>query len=724
MPNVLEVQIVGDLSDLQKKFVEAKKLQADYTASIEKTSSELKESISVTNGYKKAIDDLNSAYKNGSVSSKDYSKQLANLKRDEKESTVATADLRKELANLKREQKDLGGSFDTAGKKVANGGNALMQFSRIAQDAPYGIIGIGNNITATVEAFGHLQKSTGSTGGALKALAGSIVGSGGILLAVSLLTTALTYMSQNGITVSDVVAKLSGNFNKARKSAQDLNVEAVKGSKEQISTMNAYVATAANVNLSMSDRLIAVKKLQDEYPAYFGNLTKEQILNGNVANAVAGVTKALIAKAKAAALVDKIVKLSEEEAKAQNEVNNIVAKSAKIYSLTAKEAFDLSKLINEQVRLGKSNTDQLLSLGDSLGYNTVQMAALATAANDINGLFTDLGGNLAKNRKEQDDLTESLNKTTGAYIKLDKEKDPKGKKKLERSADIIPFKTALQPVLDVEKTTSALLEVRNEYGKLQEKIVNFSEIPPVKISPVTLVTDQFIKDLTKLEGLMADYKAITGETLTLPAVITTDYVNSLENALKTTKLFANGAGAAMGALGSQLASELATGNAALDAFVGSVIQGLAQVAAAQLTGLIAKQAVATTSLATDAAVSTGNAITAATSTAAATGPAAAFVLPALVGAAIGFIAASFAGIKFAHGGIVPGGSFTGDKIPAMLNSGEAVMNQQQQANTLMAIANGNSNSLQGNRKSSTFVLETKLRGADLLLAIKREEKSR
>jgi len=158
--------------------------------------------------------------------------------------------------------------------------------------------------------------------------------------------------------------------------------------------------------------------------------------------------------------------------------------------------------------------------------------------------------------------------------------------------------------------------------------------------------------------------------------------------------------------------------------VGSVIQGLAQVAAAQLAGLIAKQAVAGTSLATDAAVATGNGIVAATETASATGPAAAFVLPALVGAAIGFIAASFSGIKFAHGGVVPGGSFTGDKIPAMLNSGEAVMNQQQQANTLMAIANGNSNSLQGNRKSSTFNLETKVRGDDLLLLLKRAEKKR
>lgn len=693
MPNVLEVQIVGDVSALEKSLNEAKKLQADYTASIEKTSSELKENITVTNGYKKAIEQLNSEYKAGSISQKDFQKQLNNLKRDEKEAGVATADLRKQLALLKREQKELGGSFQKdLVPKVANGGNALMQFSRIAQDAPYGIIGIGNNITATVEAFGHLQKSTGSAGGALKAIASSIVGSGGILLAVSLLTTGLTYMSQKGLTVGDVFNKLTGNFDKARAAAQELNVEAVKGSADQVASMNAYVSVAQNVNLSMSDRLIAVQKLQSEYPAYFGNLTKEQILNGNVGTAVREVTKALIAKAKAAALTDRIVKLAEEEEKIQNSVNNSITAQFKQYKLTKKEAFDAAVILNKQLR-GEIDLEAELAAGRANSLSKAEKTALA--AYEYSQTLQGLGADLRTNVVAQDKLTKSLEESYAASIKLETQidKPKKEKKKLERSAPIIPFKTALDPELDVQKTTSALLEVKNEFGKLQEQVINFEEIAPVQfeIKP-SLVSDEFLK--------------------------------KLQQAKAAADVFSDGVGSAVGALGSDLASSLATGNSALDAFVGSVIQGFADIATAQISGLIAKQAVATASIATDSAVSTGNAITAATSTAAATGPAAAFVLPALVGAAIGFIAASFAGIKFAHGGIVPGGSFTGDKIPAMLNSGEAVMNQQQQANTLMAIANGNSNSLQGNRKSSTFNIETKLRGSDILLALKREEKSR
>jgi len=37
-------------------------------------------------------------------------------------------------------------------------------------------------------------------------------------------------------------------------------------------------------------------------------------------------------------------------------------------------------------------------------------------------------------------------------------------------------------------------------------------------------------------------------------------------------------------------------------------------------------------------------------------------------------------IKFAEGGVVPGASFSGDKVPAFVNSGELILNRQQQNN--------------------------------------------
>jgi hypothetical protein len=149
-------------------------------------------------------------------------------------------DAKASLNSLKTAVKDTGQTFASAAPKVANAGNTLIQFSRIAQDAPYGIIGIGNNITATAESFSYLKQQTGSTGGALKALASSIAGTGGILLGVSLLTTGLTYLAQNGLTIGDVFNKLIGNTNAYSEALKKANEEAYndKGVQQAVTNVN------------------------------------------------------------------------------------------------------------------------------------------------------------------------------------------------------------------------------------------------------------------------------------------------------------------------------------------------------------------------------------------------------------------------------------------------------------------------------------------------------
>lgn len=149
-------------------------------------------------------------------------------------------DAKTNLNSLKTAVKDTGQTFASAAPKVANAGNTLTQFSRIAQDAPFGIIGIGNNITATAEAFASLKNQTGSTGGALKALASSLTGTGGILLGVSLLTTGFTLLAQSGLSFSDVINKLTGNTNAYSDALKKVNDEAYasEGVQEAVTNVN------------------------------------------------------------------------------------------------------------------------------------------------------------------------------------------------------------------------------------------------------------------------------------------------------------------------------------------------------------------------------------------------------------------------------------------------------------------------------------------------------
>jgi TP901 family phage tail tape measure protein len=64
-----------------------------------------------------------------------------------------------------------------------------------------------------------------------------------------------------------------------------------------------------------------------------------------------------------------------------------------------------------------------------------------------------------------------------------------------------------------------------------------------------------------------------------------------------------------------------------------------------------------------------------------------FVAAALVGTAVAAQAAKVAGLSFQDGGVVPGSSFSGDNVQANVNSGEMILNRQQQAQ-LFAQANG------------------------------------
>ena len=225
-------------------------------------------------------------------------------------------DAKASLNSLKTTVKDTGKTFASAAPKVANAGNTLTQFSRIAQDAPYGIIGIGNNITATAESFSYLKAQTGSTGGALKALASSITGTGGILLGVSLLTTGLTLLAQSGLSIGDVIDKITGNFDEFGASLKKAREEGADMASKEIESLRGLVAVAQNDNISKQQRLIAVDKLQKQFPAYYGNLSDEKIMYGDLTKETKEATKALIARAVAEKLGEKAADVFAERLKA------------------------------------------------------------------------------------------------------------------------------------------------------------------------------------------------------------------------------------------------------------------------------------------------------------------------------------------------------------------------------------------------------------------------
>jgi hypothetical protein len=382
-------------------------------------------------------------------------------------------------ANLTRLRSALNQTSTSAqnfNRSAANGSNTLTQFSRIAQDAPFGIMGIGNNLTATAEAFSNLSRSAGGARAALSAVGQSLLGGGGILLAISLVTTGLTIMSQKGLTVSDVFAKLTGTFDEARAAVQKMNVEVAKNAQGDISGMNAYVSVAKDVNLSMEDRLIAVKKLQDEYPAYFGNLTKEQILQGNVASTVKEVTAALIARAKASALTERIVKLAEEEEIIRNKINNQILEAAKSSKLTNAQTAILAGNFKALAQNGGNFMDTVNKVGKEA--NIPWLVLNGTIVRVLQG-FTDLGSELRNNKAQQDRLTGSLEEQTKAQIKLEAVKEKSAKVKAKANIQAV---SQLKPAQSTNDQLDKQLKIMRD--GLSDDLNRLKTVPIVLNIPI------------------------------------------------------------------------------------------------------------------------------------------------------------------------------------------------------------------------------------------------
>ena len=220
--------------------------------------------------------------------------------------------------------------FETATSKVIKSLNdvkkssgsaqyALTNLSRVASDAPFGFIAIQNNLDPLIGSFSALQKETGSAGGALKALGSSLAGPAGIAVGFSVVSALVTTAIQKYGSLSAALDALFSSTDSAALAQQQLNkanADAVASVQGEVAGINALLSAAQDLSISSDQRQAAVKKLNQEYPKYLGNLTLENINSAEAAASVAKLTAALERKAKIAGVEKLITKVAEQQAQA------------------------------------------------------------------------------------------------------------------------------------------------------------------------------------------------------------------------------------------------------------------------------------------------------------------------------------------------------------------------------------------------------------------------
>jgi hypothetical protein len=260
-----------------------------------------------------------------------------------------------------------GAAIGGAAKTVSDSGNAIKKSNQqwtnlalVVQDLPYGFRGIQNNLPALMGGFA--------------AMTGPIYLVGSAIIALFTAWDAGLFKTKES---TNALAKANKEYTDSLKSS-------IGVAGEEINKMQALTKIASNTAVAMGTRLQAVKMLQQEYPAYFGNLSQEAILNGNVKTAVDNVKIAIIERAKATAIAGKINQLSAEK----------FSKEEELYQLALQKTSKIQKAlnyVNKMKDMGYTESSKHLK-----GLIDVQVAGIREEENTIKKSVTNIDKELTR----------------------------------------------------------------------------------------------------------------------------------------------------------------------------------------------------------------------------------------------------------------------------------------------------------------------------------------
>jgi hypothetical protein len=374
-----------------------------------------------------------------------------------------------DLSQLKAAQKEIKDRLkqikdgaESAGAGLGNGltagsnraAFALTNLGRVAQDAPFGFIGIQNNLNPLLESFQSLKKESGTTSGALKALGQSLIGPAGLGVALSVVGAAILFYQQYQQRANKET-KVATDANKeladSIKTLSQVQADGRSNASKDLSQLQSLYSATQNVNIPTKERLKIANDLIKRYPEYLKGISAEEILAGKAAASYNLLTNAILAKGYAQAAEENRQKLINQQLNAKVELTKEQIKLDKSSS-------ELSKRTAQKQATLDIQGQAALEKGISRTSDAVDVSK--NKINELNAVYK----NAASEIKILDNVTQGLIKTFGADIVVDPEKIDKSNKNLKTQSDILKQ-------LDIDfKQISADFSIT--FGKGNEERVN------------------------------------------------------------------------------------------------------------------------------------------------------------------------------------------------------------------------------------------------------------
>lgn len=323
---------------------------------------------------------------------------------------------------------------------------SITNLSRVVSDAPYGFIGIANNINPLVESFGRLKSESGSVGGALKSLIGGLSGPGGLGLAFAAVTTAITFAQIGFQAWTRTTQKAKETVDETAKALSSIQNSVAS----EAGSVASLVAILENETETRQRKLSAIKELQKLNPEIFAQLKLE-------GNTVVGLTSAY-------------------QAYIDNLKNVVTAKL--LQSRIEKEITELLKVQGTTLTGNEKKLKENAKTFE-IGFLKNQIAYLKTLK-DQPGVYQKI-----------QDAEAALRKAESGYSDAQRaEIDTLNKRIIELTKNLSEVSKGIK----VNDFTEKVKKVKEELDKLK--------IKPVEVKPIVIsnkkIQDKIVKDLSNI----------------------------------------------------------------------------------------------------------------------------------------------------------------------------------------------------------------------------------
>lgn len=625
--NELQIRLTADIKDLQSALAKAKQtlksFESETATDSEKSNVGFRRKIGL-------IEQLTAKAKQlkVSLSQATNEQQIASFNAELEQTNI-------ELARLNALGKSFSApavrSFQNLKSSAGAATGSAIAFSRIIQDAPFGIIGVANNLQSFGEQFAALGGKATTAGQRLSMFFSALITPANLaILAVSALTAAWQAYSlglfdseEETKDLRSETEKLNDSLNSIEKNLDAVNSARLDGNKsaaDEITKLELLNKVLTDVNKPYSERVKAFQLIKEGYGSQLGNMTQEKALAEGIGDAYLRIVSSINQRAAAEAIFDKIVELKKQELA-------LLEKEKIEVSLQNQALKERERISGEIAKRGVEINKNGKTLAEIFGDQTVDFALvdLGNSLIAVNDEFFTLGNNVAPaTQKALEDNADTVKTLIGDFGGLTNAVDIFVQKTKElkdvpaRTKEIIPDIPLFRPRIQKLEVELPEIDIKGNQGFIEEL--------QKRIQAITLLRDAS-RDLGEIDNFNIQLEALQQQLAQLNGDQVSENINLIVDAFSS--------------LGAGIAASLNISDRALRGFVTTLLSATPKIIGAIIAQAAANRAKAKSDNIANAEIATGNVIVSATETAKGLGPVGLAVLPVLIAGAVALISSAF-----------------------------------------------------------------------------------